>query len=240
MRAALGFLTILPVGRGQVGIGGRGILLAFPLAGLVVGFGWAAAGVVGLRWWSPFVAAGLVLCIDLLLTGGLHVDAVADVGDAVASRRPPDTVREVLSDPRVGGVGAGLLVVVLLLRFASLAAVIESSTLALIAVPVVGRAGMVAALGAMPASRGSLASDLVEPARGGAWIVAAVMALLVTTGLALPAFGVLRGVVAAVAGVGTAGIIGAGWRVRYGFASGDAVGAAGLVGETVALLALSS
>ena len=88
MRDALAFLTILPVGaRGAPPA--RRSLLAFPLVGLVVGVVWALAA-YGASWlWGPWPAAAVVVVADLALTGGLHLDAVADVADGWASRTYP-------------------------------------------------------------------------------------------------------------------------------------------------------
>ena len=105
MRAALSFLTVLPVG-GRHAPPGRSALLAFPLAGLVLGAGWALAGWAGTTLWTPLVGAALVVALDLLVTGGLHADALADVADGVASRRRGAEALSVMRDPRVGAVGA--------------------------------------------------------------------------------------------------------------------------------------
>src|SRR5438067_2242187 len=97
---------ILPVGaRGAPPA--RRSLLAFPLVGLVVGVVWALAA-YGASWlWGPWPAAAVVVVADLALTGGLHLDAVADVADGWASRLPPQRALEVMRDPASGAVGAG-------------------------------------------------------------------------------------------------------------------------------------
>lgn len=240
MRSALAFLTILPVGHAGP-LRGRATLLAFPLAGGVVGLAWAGAAAVGVRWWAPTVAAALVLLVDLVVTGALHQDAVGDVADAVGSRRPADTVREVLGDPRIGGIGAATLLVVGLLRFGALTAVTAGMTvLVLVAVPVVGRAAMVVALATMPVAGGSLATDLAPAARGITTGVNVAVAVGVAMFALAPAGGVARGAVAAVVALAIAALAGLVWRRRYGFPSGDLAGAAGVLAETVLLLGLAA
>lgn len=239
MRSALAFLTILPVGHAGP-LRGRSALLAFPAAGLVVGIAWAGAAVAGVHWWTPAVAAALVLTVDLIVTGALHQDAVADVADAVGSRRAVETVREVLADPRIGGIGAATLLLMGLLRFGTIAAVAANLTvLTLVAVPVVGRAGMVVALATMPAGAGSLATDLVAPARGVVTGVNVTVAVVATAIALMPAGSTLRGAVAATLALGAAAVAGMAWRRRYGFPSGDLAGACGVLAETVALLGIS-
>jgi adenosylcobinamide-GDP ribazoletransferase len=239
VRSALAFLTILPVGR-SAPFRGRATLLAFPAVGAVVGAAWWVAAGAGMRWWGPMVAAGLVLAVDLVLTGGLHLDAVADVGDALGSRRPAATVREVLADPRIGGIGAATLLVVGLLRFGALVQLLADAHLVmLVAVPVVGRAAMVTALATMPPTAGSLASALVEPARGWTWAVTGTTAIAVTAAAAAAGGGGLAaGLLAAVLALGMAAAAAAGWRRRYRAASGDLAGACGVLAETLALLVL--
>lgn len=240
MISALAFLTVLPVGRASRRIDGR-TLVAFPLVGVVVGLAWWAAAAVGTRLWAPFVAAGLVLLVDLVLTGGLHVDAIADVADGVASRQDGEQLREVMVDPRTGGLGAATLVVGLLLRVAVLTLLLASGHAPLLVLaPVVGRAGMVVALAASPRTPGSLASTFAAAAGGpvmGASLALGAAVVLVVAGLhgrfLLP-------LVAAALGIVAAATVGAWWRRRGGFASGDVVGSAGFVAETVALLALAA
>lgn len=119
MRSALAFLTTLPVGGYHAEIR-RGTLIAFPFAGMVLGLSWWAAAMVGARVWGPVIAASIVLVVDLGVTGGLHLDGLADVADGVGSQRRGDALREVLGDPRIGAIGAATLATALLLRFAAI------------------------------------------------------------------------------------------------------------------------
>ncbi|WP_460498596.1 adenosylcobinamide-GDP ribazoletransferase, partial [Glycomyces tarimensis] len=172
VRDALGFLTVVPV-RGRWPLT-RAAVSAFPLAGLAVGLAWAAAAWTGLHIGGPLVAAALVLAVDFALTGGLHLDGLADTADGLASRRPPDQVAEVMKDPRIGAVGAGALVITLLLRFALLGAITGTPGAwpAVALVPVVGRLSMVWQLRAGRPRAGSLAAGPAAAASRGALTVA--------------------------------------------------------------------
>lgn len=234
MRDALGFLTVLPVGDG--GSPGRGSLLAFPVVGALIGALWALAGWLTTPFGEPGVAAAAILLTDLVVTGGLHLDALADVADAVGSRRRGEEARKVLLDPAVGGVGAATLGSVLITRFTLLTVLGSENLVGLIGVPVAGRAAMVWATGRMPHGPGSLASDLHRTASR-----SVIAATALTAGL-------LAGLAARSAGVGvatlavvaiTAELASAGWRRRYGFPSGDAIGATGMVAETILLARLA-
>jgi cobalamin synthase len=265
VRAALSFLTVLPVG-GDHAAPGRRALLAFPLAGLALGAGWAVAGWIGAALWTPLVGAALVVAVDLAATGGLHADAVADVADGLASRRRGAEALAVMRDPRVGAVGASAAVAVVLLRFAWVAALLGAGMwLALVAVPACGRAAMVLLLarGRRP-ERPSLAAALPErPSPAAARPVrpslAAALARAATPGVAAVA-GLIAATAAVAAGTGAAALAraplaagalaGAGavavacavalageawWRRAYGALTGDAAGSVGAVAELGAL-----
>lgn len=240
MRSALAFLTTVPVGHRATAIR-RATLVAFPVVGLALGLSWWATATVGAWVWGPVVAASTVLVVDLVLTGGLHLDAVADVADGVGSRRRGEDLRAVLADPRIGAIGAAALGTVLLVRFAAIAeSVTDGRAVALILVPVVGRVGMVLALATLPQTAGSLTADLVEMARGAVAVTAVAALGVAAVVIGLAGAGLFHVVAAAVLGVAVAAGLAGYWRTRHGFASGDVVGAAGVLAETVGLLVLSA
>lgn len=240
MRSALAFLTTLPVGGYHAEIR-RGTLIAFPFAGMVLGLSWWAAAMVGARVWGPVIAASIVLVVDLGVTGGLHLDGLADVADGVGSQRRGDALREVLGDPRIGAIGAATLATALLLRFAAiLSLVTDGHAAVLVLVPIVGRVGMVLALATLPRTPGSMTDNLVDLARGPA--TASVVAVLAVGAMAIGLAWAqpVRTIVAAALGLAVAVGLAVAWRRRHEFGSGDVVGAAGLLAETVVLLALAA
>jgi adenosylcobinamide-GDP ribazoletransferase len=78
----------------------------FPLVGLVVG------GAVGLALWlgariDPWLGALLGLAAWVWITGGLHLDGLADLADALgAAHRDRERLLAVLADPHLGAFGA--------------------------------------------------------------------------------------------------------------------------------------
>jgi adenosylcobinamide-GDP ribazoletransferase len=243
VRAALSFLTVLPVAR-RPAAPGRGALLCFPLAGLTLGALWAVAAWAGATAWTPFAAAALVLAVDVVATGALHLDAVADLGDGLASRRPPEEALGIMREPQVGAGGVAAVALALILRFAWAWIVVSSGLwLALLAVPVCGRAAMVVALAAgRRPDASSLASSLgaaaTPPVAAAALASATGLAALAGTAAAGPAAGALCAG-AVLAGAAIALVTERAWRRRYGPITGDITGAAGLAAETVALAALA-
>jgi adenosylcobinamide-GDP ribazoletransferase len=202
-----------------------------------VGLLWWAAGGWGTRVWGPAAGAALVLAGDLLVTGGLHVDGLADQADGVASRLPADRALAIMREGPVGAVGAAAAGVALLLRFALLAAVLGGTEPSrMVAAPVAGRLAMVLVLAWGRAPPGpSLSEGMRRAARG--------MPLAVAAGSALVASAAFAGVagVAAVASGCLAALGNGAWASRrFGGVTGDVLGAGGLLAETVALGVLAA
>ena len=97
----------------------RYVLAALPLVGAVIGlvlWGWSAlCGTLGFGLWLR--AAGLTL-LPVAVTGGLHLDGLADTSDALASCAPVEVRREILKDPHTGAFAVIALSSYLLLYFA--------------------------------------------------------------------------------------------------------------------------
>ncbi|MSN24868.1 MAG: adenosylcobinamide-GDP ribazoletransferase [Geobacter sp.] len=121
----LQFLTIIPLPfntRCEKDDLGRSTAV-FPLAGLTIG-----ALLVALNWLiAPWLARQLTdaLLITALaaVTGGLHLDGLADVCDGLAARGGRERFLAVMKDSHVGAVGAVGLVLGLLLKWQALLAV---------------------------------------------------------------------------------------------------------------------
>lgn len=239
---AFGFLTILPFGRPDRPPG-RGALVAFPIVGLVLGAGWAAAGWAAFQLWGALPAAAAILLVDIALTGGLHLDAVADLADGWASRKPAEGALQAMRDPAIGAVGATVLMTTLLARWSLLAVLVRLAASGghwwlLAAPPVAGRAAMVWALGRSARTQEGTPSSLTH-----AFAAPRAGVVLGATGVGALAMGLAggwRGLLALGAGALVAAGMGVWSRRRFGRLPGDAVGAAGIVAEVVALAVLSA
>ncbi|MCI0341901.1 MAG: adenosylcobinamide-GDP ribazoletransferase, partial [Planctomycetales bacterium] len=150
---ALSFLTRLPVPLGDVPADElpRSVPF-FPVVGLLLGIAlaaaaWAMRG-VGL---SPTVIPVLAVGLLALLTGGLHLDGLADSFDALGGgRRDRGRMLEIMKDPHVGAHGAAAVVLVLLAKVAGVAA---ADPRTLLAFPVVARWAVIAPVALFPAAR---------------------------------------------------------------------------------------
>jgi adenosylcobinamide-GDP ribazoletransferase len=122
LAAALGFLSVFPLpARWQEQAALARSLPYFPVVGLVFG-AVAAALAAGLAELLPPAPAGVLLVIALaLLSGGLHVDGLADTADGFFSSRPKERILEIMRDSRTGAMGAAAVASVLLLKYAAVA-----------------------------------------------------------------------------------------------------------------------
>ncbi|UVJ42887.1 adenosylcobinamide-GDP ribazoletransferase [Pseudomonas sp. LS1212] len=142
---ALQFLSSLPVrlpGMPEPGEMGKS-LLYYPLVGLLFGLLlWVLDQLLG---GAPVLLhAALLLSAWVMLSGGLHLDGLADSADAwLGGFGDRQRTLEIMKDPRSGPIAVVTLVLVLLLKFCALLALIEAQQgIALILAPVIGRAAM--------------------------------------------------------------------------------------------------
>jgi adenosylcobinamide-GDP ribazoletransferase len=144
---ALTFLTKLPWPW-------RGPAEPAALARSMFWFPWVGAG-LGLIFWGTWAglakilpgpaAAALLLILTVWVTGGLHLDGLADTADGLGGSRTPAESLRIMKDSRLGAFGVLSLILTLLLKFSlflSLAAP-AGDTKALLLYPVISRWSMV-------------------------------------------------------------------------------------------------
>jgi adenosylcobinamide-GDP ribazoletransferase len=232
---ALSFLTFVPIGRIvtlEAGDVARG-LVVFPVVGAGVG-ALTGAVAVGLYPWLPaFLAAGVALATALVVTGALHVDALADTFDA-AGGRSRERALEIMRDSRLGTFGVSALVLDLLVKAAAIAALLVrgGALTALIAAGALSRAASppLAALLPYPRVGGGPGSVLTGAPRLQA-------AAAVAVGITIAAVAV-HGDVVWLAAVAVVVALGAGlvYRAWLGGATGDCLGAVTELCETTVLI----
>ncbi|MEW6243624.1 MAG: adenosylcobinamide-GDP ribazoletransferase [Bacillota bacterium] len=146
---AIALLTILPVpspGGRQTGDGARQVEL-FPLAGGIIGGIVLSIDVAAGQVFSTPVRSAAVVAALAIVTGGLHLDGLADTFDGICSRKDRETILGIMRDSRIGAMGATALVMALLLKFALLLELGDDvRTEAIFFMAVAGRQAMVAAI----------------------------------------------------------------------------------------------
>ena len=253
---AIGFLTCLGGSRSP----SRRAVGWFPLVGGAIGLAlggiwWGAA-----RAWPVAVAAVLVVMADLVLTGMLHFDGLLDAADGLLA--PMDRARrlEVMRDPHTGAFGVTAGAAIVLARWAALAAMAPRPLL-LAGVWCASRSAMALTLTTVPYARteGGLASAFRGPGAlpgqgvsrwrtaapwvglggilAGGVVAAAQCHLGVRPGVRAGAVGGASAVVAGMVAFAAVVVLA---RRRLGGFTGDVLGAAGVVGETVGLVVASA
>lgn len=241
---ALSLLSRIPVPLDHQRAGARAAqsAWAYPLAGALLaviagGFGWAlhALGIAA----GP--VAALVLAAQVMLSGALHEDGLADSADGLWGGWDPARRLEIMRDSRIGAYGVLALGLSLLLRWTCLSAILSAAgpaalLAALVAVSAVSRASMVAVMHVLPFARDDgLSRRVGSPPR---WAAALAIALaLIISGLLWGAPGAL---LLCLTGATAAVIVGRMARACIGGQTGDVLGATQQVAECLALLALST
>lgn len=209
--------------------------LAYPVIGLLIGL--LLAGLQQLVGHAdPLLQAALLTATWALITGGLHLDGLADSADAwVGGHGDRERTLAIMKDPRSGPAAISTLVLTLLLKFSALAVLTKADTWpALLLVPVLGRAAIVALLLSTPYVRpGGMGSAITAHLPRAAAVL--VMLMVAAGGLFAGKAGALALVVAVAA-----------WLVlrwmmlrRLGGMTGDTLGAAVELTEVAVLIALA-
>ena len=239
VKLALAFLTVVPIR-----FGGRVIAdddladsrLAYPLVGLAIGLvlgglSWALAA-----WAAPQgIAAFVVIAVGAALTGGLHLDGLADSADGLFLSGDRDRRLAVMRDPHVGSYGTTAVILVILGKYAVLSDLTGPGRgWALVIAAMVSRSLILVSAGLADYAR-----------RDGTGRI-----LIATTALRDSYWAAAVALIASAVGGGMAGVAAAsfalGWawgmtrlaKARLGGVTGDTLGALVETGELLVLLTL--
>ncbi|HEY1317952.1 MAG TPA: adenosylcobinamide-GDP ribazoletransferase [Gaiella sp.] len=233
--AAVAFLTRVPVGR-AVALDARDVArgaVLFPLVGAAIG---AASGVLAdlLTPGLPgLVAGGLAVGLAALVTGAMHLDALADTLDALGGATR-ERALEIMRDHSIGAFGAIGICLVCLVNASALGA-LGSQNAAWLGALVAGAAGRAAILPlarTLPYARAGGGQGRVLEGIG--WSAVAVGVLLA---VALAAAAGWAGVAAAAAAFVVVFALLLFFRGWLGGVTGDCLGATAALCETAALVA---
>jgi adenosylcobinamide-GDP ribazoletransferase len=229
------YLTILPVPGGP-GAGLGRAAAWFPVVGLGLGAALVAAD-HGIGWLFPgLLGALLTVTLWKVLTGGIHLDGLADSLDGLAGR-DPDHRRRIMSDSRIGAFGAVGLILFLMIEVVAVAGLDPTVRWrALLAAPVIGRATSPVLARLYPPARadGQGAAFVTHVGAG-----AAGLAVLVALGVAWLVLGE-AGLTAALTALAAAVLVGRFLAGRLAGITGDVLGAAVEIAELAALLTVTA
>jgi adenosylcobinamide-GDP ribazoletransferase len=233
--AAACFLTRLPLGR-FLNVDAEDLAragLAFPLVGAAIGALVGAVALLLAHSLSPWLAAVLALATGALLTGALHLDALADSADALSANTRARAL-EIMRDHAIGSYGATALTVDLLLRAGALSVLAAHGHVVRVAVAAgaLSRTAPVLLAAALPYARTDtgLGRSLTYGGRARTTIAAVLGA-----GIAILLTGA-EGAIAAAAVAGITLLLGLCYRRWLNGVTGDTLGAAVEVTEITVFL----
>jgi adenosylcobinamide-GDP ribazoletransferase len=213
----------------------------FPLVGALLGFVVGGVWWLAAKAWVGLLAGAIAVIVDLAVTGLLHFDGLADAGDGLIAPMSRERRLEVMADPAIGAFGAIIVAAVLLLRWSAFAA-LRPEPFVVAGLWCASRTSMIAITEFLPYARptglvkqflGSSARQRVLK-RGAIVVGVGMSAGLVIVGRNL------HGLVALGAELVAIALVAAFSRHRLGGYTGDVLGAAGVVGETIGLLILAT
>jgi adenosylcobinamide-GDP ribazoletransferase len=239
VRLAAGFLTILPV-LPRSGAAPEALAASFgwfPLIGFALGAVLVAENFLLTPLFGDALAAILLVLTLTVLTGAVHLDALADTADALGAGSDRRRALEIMRDSRIGSFGAVAIVFFLALEMVALATMGEARrALALWLAPGLARWAMMAvswrvdylrAEGAGTALLGS--GDDRNLALASA--IAAIAALPILSSRVMVAYLVAAALAVALR---------AAYRRWLGGVTGDLIGAAGELVEVAVLLVMAA
>jgi len=117
-------------------------MVYYPWVGLLLGIIFALTILFATKFLPHSVSAVILLILWVFVTGGLHLDGLADSADAwVGGYGDREKTLRIMKDPACGPIAVAVVVLTLLLKYSALLELISAGALtAIIAAPIVARA----------------------------------------------------------------------------------------------------
>jgi cobalamin 5'-phosphate synthase/cobalamin synthase len=157
--ASLAFCTRIPISSDfsadDVGKAARW----FPLVGVLLGAAYAALAFFLAPRFPASVVAVLIVTADVLLTGALHFDGLADMADGFGGGKTREDVLRIMRDHAVGSYGVSALILLVALKITTVAGLItrHAAVPYLLLAPALGRWSLVWLSRLVPYARPSVA-----------------------------------------------------------------------------------
>jgi len=232
---ALGFLTLLPMRRKSIVEEevARAVRF-FPAVGVALGLVIASVGEIACTHLPPAIVAVGLVALLAILTGGLHLDGVADLFDAIGAGAGDRQARlAIMRDSRIGAHGAASVTILLLAKTSALTQVLDHGDVtALIVFPAVARWAVVPLILFFPSAReDGLGAAFKRHAKLTDLALASVFASVIV----IASKRVLLTGFAALSGAAAVGLLA---QARLGGFTGDVCGAVIEISEVICLFAL--
>jgi adenosylcobinamide-GDP ribazoletransferase len=235
--AAWRFLILIPLNfkRANTNEEISGSIVYFPVIGLILGLVLAGLAWVFRLGFPASIVSILVLLVLTVLTGGLHLDGLADSFDGLGGKDREERLR-IMRDSQHGTFGIVSVIFALFIQATALATISSKSIYwAIIVFPIIGRWAMVYALAAYPYARESGMGVLFKKnATVSIFAICTVFTMAVT---ALLLHG--RGMIALIAALAAVMLVAAFFNRRLAGLTGDSYGALNVIGEATFLLVIA-
>lgn len=178
--AAVGFLTILPLRATRGSELKPAAVSMFPAAGLLLGVLLSVSGRALECLGVNDLALSTILVMTLMiLTGGLHLDGLADTSDALMSGKGRDDMLRIMRDPHIGTMGVLALIASISMKITLLYSIGGALRMgAVVLMCVMGRWAMSVAIFLFPYARqGGKASVFVDGKRPRYAVISTAIAL---------------------------------------------------------------
>jgi adenosylcobinamide-GDP ribazoletransferase len=237
---AIGFLTAIPVtveppSPGALGRAARWFpFIGLCLGGMVAGGHWAL-----LQVFPPLLAAALTVAVWAALTGGLHLDGLADCCDGLlVAATTPERRLEIMRDPRLGAFGAIGLALFLILKVVAIAALSTPYLLLVFVAAAITARWLIVLVARQPLARADgLAAEFQSGlTRSTFWLAAILPAMLALASVFGPTRLFLAVALAHVAAFAVLALA----RARLGGVTGDVFGLVVEVAELTVLLTFAA
>lgn len=208
-------------------------LYFFPVIGGLVGALQAAVMFLVNRYTQwPELAVFAGLAVSLLVTGGLHIDGLADIFDSLGGATRERRL-EIMKDSRVGVYGVAGVVLCLLAKYICLVRIAGAGNFtSVIGVCVIARVVQVAMIVTMPYARAEGTARLFVSGAGGRHLLAAVLTGVLLVWLMMGTHGLVLFLVLALA----AALIRMWARRHIGGVTGDVIGFSNEMSEVIGFI----
>ena len=153
---ALQFITTLPI-KAKLKYNEKNIassMLYYPLVGTIIGFILVVSNILLSMFISDPVVNILLLIIWIALSGGIHLDGLADSFDGIFGGKDKKRILEIMQDSSIGVYGVLSLVLITILKYVLLIELpIQDKNMILVIVPTLSRLSMVIAVYYFPYAR---------------------------------------------------------------------------------------
>jgi adenosylcobinamide-GDP ribazoletransferase len=163
----------------------KGIPFA-PVSGVLIGILPAAAFYLLSNAGLIYPAAASAITLQVMMTGGLHLDGLADTADGFFSCREKEKILEIMKDSRIGTNGALAVIILIMIKFSILVSInTEYAVYYLVAVPVAARMTITwcAAVSSYARPGNGMGKSIVEGSGIRSVVVSTIVAFVITVAI---------------------------------------------------------